>query len=87
MTILCAFAILINIFHISKKIKWLLKLDSNQRPCGPSTISTGELNFCVRYGNRCGHLSKATGILDSKVRGVLVYLPASIRETGPAIAG
>ena len=22
-------------------------------PCGPSTISTGELNFCVRYGNRC----------------------------------
>ena len=23
-------------------------------PCGPSTIDTGELNFCVRDGNRCG---------------------------------
>ncbi len=22
-------------------------------PCGPSTIDTGELNFCVRDGNRC----------------------------------
>lgn len=23
-------------------------------PCGPSTIGAGGLNYCVRYGNRCG---------------------------------
>ena len=46
----------------------LLKTYSRQCPTlpgtgVPSTIGVGELNFCVRDGNRCGLSAKTTGKL------------------------
>ena len=34
-------------FYITRRLPTL------PGPCGPSTIGTRELNFCVRHGNRC----------------------------------
>jgi hypothetical protein len=39
-------------FHLSFLVTW--RRSTLPGPCGPSTIDTGELNFCVRDGNRCG---------------------------------
>ncbi len=46
----------------------------------PSIIGDEMLNFRVRDGNGCSHLSKVTGILNSKVRGVRDACPPLAEE-------
>ena len=50
-------------FHLSFLVTW--RRSTLPGPCGPSTIDTGELNFCVRDGNRCMPLRHCHQILRS----------------------
>ena len=49
--------------RLFQKIKKTRRRPTLPGPCGPSTIGTRELNFCVRHGNRCGLSVIVTGFV------------------------